>query len=315
MKKYTAIIFTLILISGCVNNITDKPESVKKAEIISPQNGSTIFVGENEISLEIEPVENDNVYSVEFYINNELVQSKSSGKENGFYITVPEKFKGQNVSLYVKITYNSGLIAISSTISGLFINPEGTALLAPGDLEIYEFKAGELYGLKWKLNSKDETGVEIWRKDYTSGGIYNLYKMLPRQFAYNDTIKEKGKVYYYKIRAFRDTVFSAFSNEVNTTLSSSGIPRPTNLRVKNVSQNSVSLEWNDNSTSELGFILERRYTGSVSPHKRYIIGPDMQIFKDSLNIYRGTEYQYQIKAYSATDSSDYSNTVTIRTEY
>lgn len=315
---YIILIFTLV---SCVENLVQSKETEESTEqsviITFPQNNDTVYPGTNDIVFSLKNISGDPVSTADIYINDELVQSSEAAsiKDSSLVVTIPEKFKGTKISLYMKVTLNSGSVFTTETVNDLYVDPLESGILAPTGLEIYEFERGKLYGLIWTLNSGNEEGVEIWRKDLNGSNTYSLYKSLPRQTAYNDTITISDHVYYYKIRVYRSTVFSAFSNEVNMTLSGTGFPRPTNLRVTSVSQNKVSLAWNDNSINELGFILERKYSGAVYAHQTFIIGPDKETFTDSVNVYRGTEYLYQIRAYSGTDSSDYSNTVTVQTEY
>src|SRR5436189_4067019 len=63
-----------------------------------------------------------------------------------------------------------------------------------------------------------------------------------------------GTQYYYKISAYNSAGDSPFSNEVNgVTLLAS----PTSLTATAVSSSQISLTWTDNSSSEIGYLIER----------------------------------------------------------
>ncbi len=186
-------------------------------------------------------------------------------------------------------------------------------LAAPSDLEIMEFVPNQVYGLFWTNNADTEDGIELWKR--AEGETYHsVYKIFPpRTHAYNDTITDPSKVYYYKVRAFLNGQYSAFSNEVNTAGSSAGIFRPTNLVATAVpNQIAVDLTWNDNSNNELGFEIERRMVGGSEFKRIAIVGPNTQFYRDETDgLYRGSSYDYRVRAYNSQGFSEYSNIYTV----
>ncbi len=186
-------------------------------------------------------------------------------------------------------------------------------LAAPSDLEIVEFVHNQIYGLFWTNNADTEDGIELWKR--AAGDTYHsVYKIFPpRTHAYNDTITDPSKVYYYKVRAFLNGRYSAFSNEVNTAGGTAGIFRPTNLVAKAVpNQIAVDLSWNDNSNNELGFEIERRMVGGSEFKRITIVGPNTQYYRDETpGLYRGSSYDYRVRAYNSQGFSEYSNIYTV----
>jgi hypothetical protein len=71
----------------------------------------------------------------------------------------------------------------------------------------------------------------------------------------------------------------------------------------------VKLTWNDNSTNELGFILERKTGDSTSVAPFSIVdtvGADIVTFID-LSVAESTQYTYRVKAFNSVVVSNYSN--------
>jgi len=83
-------------------------------------------------------------------------------------------------------------------------------------------------------------------------------------------------------------------------------PQPTNLVATVISWTQVSLSWIDNSSLEIGFIIER----SVSPTTGYsllaTVGPDITSYSDP-TVTRNNTYYYRVKATYASGDSGYSN--------
>jgi len=190
-------------------------------------------------------------------------------------------------------------------------------LAAPSNLEINEFVPNKVYGLFWTNNAKIEDGIELWKR--VQGDTYHApYKILPpRTHAFNDTLTDGSKIYYYKVRAFLGGEYSTFSNEVSTAGGTGGLFRPTNLVAKVVpNQLAVDLTWSDNSNNELGFEIERRLVGSNSFKRIAIVAPNTTFYRDATNgLYRGSSYEYRVRAYNGQGYSDYSNIYLVTIPY
>ncbi len=182
-------------------------------------------------------------------------------------------------------------------------------LRAPSSLEISEFVPNQIYGLFWTNNASTEDGIELWRRDGDLSNFHILKIFPPRTQAYNDTITDVNLIYSYKVRAFLSGEYSNFSNIVSTAGGSSSIFRPTNLVASAVpNQLAVDLTWTDNSDNELGFEIERRITGSTSFTRITKVAPNTQFFRDETDgLFRGTSYDYRIRAYNGQGFSNYSN--------
>ncbi len=184
--------------------------------------------------------------------------------------------------------------------------------VAPSNLRISEFTPGYLYGLVWQDNSDDETGFELLRTA-EPGGETKTYQFAPNTVAFNDTIPDPNKIYYYKVRAVKGSLYSDYSNEVSSTGSTGSIAAPTNLQAAQVTgQAAVQLTWQDTSTDELGFIVERKMYGSLVFIELGRVGPNTASYIDSNSgLVMGNAYVYRVKAYGAQTESDYSNEATV----
>ncbi len=238
---------------------------------------------------------------------------------SGNYAQIGVTAADQNVYLDTNITSSTLYYyrARHTTTEGFFTpySNEDSAyvpfvpLRAPSNLEISEFVPNQIYGLFWTNNASTEDGIELWRRDGDLSS-FHIYKILPpRTHAYNDTLQDPNLIYSYKVRAFLGSEYSNFSNIVSTAGGSGGIFRPTNLVATAVpNQLAVDLTWTDNSDNELGFEIERRITGSTTFTRIAIVGPNVQFYRDETDgLFRGTSYDYRVRAYNGQGFSDYSN--------
>jgi PKD repeat protein len=69
------------------------------------------------------------------------------------------------------------------------------------------------------------------------------------------------------------------------------------------------LNWNHNSSNETGFYIERAPSGSSSFVRVGTVGANVKTFTNSVS--RGT-YLYRVQAFNASNTSAYSNTVSVR---
>lgn len=189
----------------------------------------------------------------------------------------------------------------------------------PSNLQISEFVANSVYGLSWSDNSKDEDGFELWRKDGELG-LFKKYRVFPSNtIAYNDTIIDPTKTYFYKIRAFKGDEYSGFTDSVSTKPFISGLNPPSKLKYQIIStvvgsktEYKVELSWQDNSAEELGYIIERRAVTSQQFTEMKRLAPNSITWTDeSDDIVLGATFIYRVKAYSAQEVTDPSNEVTV----
>jgi hypothetical protein len=71
---------------------------------------------------------------------------------------------------------------------------------------------------------------------------------------------------------------------------------------------SVTLAWQDNSTNENGFKIERSLDGSTNWTEIGTTGPNITTYQD-VGLASWTTYHYRVRAYSASSTSTYSNAI------
>lgn len=180
----------------------------------------------------------------------------------------------------------------------------------PTNLSIDEF-TNAVYGLWWNDNSDNEDGFEVWRKDGSEN--YKQIKILPpNSSAYNDTITYKNLTYSYKIRAFKNGYYSDFTNEVNTDQNLS-LVAPSELGGEIIpSTNHIKLNWNDNSSNELGFIIERKIINEFEFVEIGRVGPNNVSWTDASDkLQPGLTAYYRVSAYHTIEQSNHSNIFSI----
>lgn len=184
--------------------------------------------------------------------------------------------------------------------------------IAPSNLKIYEFTAGSLYGLTWNDNSDDETSFQIERRESETNAIVYI-NISENTTAYNDNIPSSSRIYYYRIRSEKNGLYSTFSNEVNTAGSTSGLTAPSDLKAeKDTSKLAVKLTWKDNSSNELGFIIERMSTDNPTYIEIKRVGPNVTAYEDNgPGIYYTGTFYYRIKAFNGQTESAYSASAVI----
>lgn len=181
---------------------------------------------------------------------------------------------------------------------------------SPTNLSIDAFTE-EVYGLWWNDNSDNEDGFEIWRKNGSEN--YEQIKILPpNSSAYNDTIADKNLIYSYKIRAFKNGYYSDFSNEINTA-QNLNLVAPSGLSGEIIpSSNHINLNWNDNSSNELGFIIERKFINEFEFIEIGRVGPDNVSWTDTSDkLQPGLTADYRVSAYNTIEQSNHSNIFSI----
>lgn len=185
------------------------------------------------------------------------------------------------------------------------------ALAAPYNLTITQFNSTQ-FGLTWVLGAASQTAVELQRKAESTS--FSRYKLLTgNAIAYNDIIPDSTIIFTYRVRSINGSDTSAFSNEVNTAGGSGNILRPTNLTGNVISgQLQIQLFWQDNSGNELGFKIERKLNSTFQYSEVGTVAPNSTSFLDATDgLFRGSSYDYRIRAYNSEGYSEYSNVLTI----
>jgi hypothetical protein len=161
-------------------------------------------------------------------------------------------------------------------------------------------------GLAWHDNSNDESGFKIERSLASAESFSQIASTSPNITAFFDTTAFPNTTYQYRIRAYNAAGDSHYSNIANATTFDAPTA-PSNLVAGVTSAPSVFLIWQDNSSNETGFRIERSVIGPTGGF--LLTGTTTQntaFFTDD-SVLSGVTYWYRVAAFNATGTSLYSN--------
>jgi len=162
--------------------------------------------------------------------------------------------------------------------------------------------------LNWEDPSLIEDGFKIERsndgENWTQIGSVgvNVIQYTNYALAYNSR-------YWYRVRTYNGSGNSSYSNEA--TSKTFALPAPNKLTAFLGGDTQVELRWEDQSTDEEGFKIERS-TDGVSWVQIATLSPDSNSFTNYQLEY-GTGYHYRIRSYNTDGTSSYSNIARIST--
>lgn len=173
---------------------------------------------------------------------------------------------------------------------------------APTDLHIGPTSSDHFVVLHWTDNSG--TNVMIERRD-PGGDWVEISSTIDT--VWSDGLPAPG-TYYYRVRAWKDSLYSEYSNQIsytyNSTIDDGDAPlAPSNLRASG-SGTKVTLNWTGSSSGAMGYNVEQRPPGGGWEQ----IGettPNITRYSDTVSD-TGT-YHYRVRAWNNAGYSDYSN--------
>lgn len=187
----------------------------------------------------------------------------------------------------------------------------------PTDL-VGEVKEGQIV-LSWKDNATNEDGYRI----HVSIGDFNnyaLYKELPKDTTtFTDSnLNIPGSTFFFKVTAYNlNGGDSTPSNEIMIRIKAANEEKPplgpSDLKIVQVFEKDVVLEWKDNADNEEGYKLERRKATDSKFMIAKELPRDMSAYRDE-GLEPGTVYFYRVFAFNASGSSNTSNTVEVVTK-
>ena len=156
--------------------------------------------------------------------------------------------------------------------------------------------------LNWVDNCIFEDGFRIERD--AGSGFVQIAELDPNYTFYSDEDLAFDVLYSYRIAAFTTERQSEYTPFV--TVTSPIELSPSNLTASATSAE-IELNWQDNSTVEDGFRIERSDAGAAFVQINEI-GADITTYTD-LGLAYGVEYTYRVLAFVGTQTSDYTNEV------
>lgn len=172
--------------------------------------------------------------------------------------------------------------------------------------------SGNAVQLNWTDNSGNEDGFTLERT--LSGGTFSaIHTAAVNQTSFLDNTVSEGNTYVYRIKAFNAGSQSDYSNTDTITVFTLPPDAPSNLTTSGITTNSVQLNWNDNSTTEDGFKIERSADSLSGYSEIDLLGANNTGFPDN-GLTPGTKYYYRVRSYNSIGNSAYSNIASATTQ-
>ena len=160
--------------------------------------------------------------------------------------------------------------------------------------------------LQWTDNSTMEIGFDIEKS--TDGTNFTLVKSVPINTV-NTAITGiylTTQTYYFRVRAKTTNNYYPYSSPISGELR---FEAPSNLSFKSINKSSIEISWQDNSTFETRFIIERSINNSTFAQIGQSLSNQNSFIDNSLDSVNN--YTYKIKAVSNYNQSDYSAEINI----
>jgi hypothetical protein len=160
--------------------------------------------------------------------------------------------------------------------------------------------------LTWNDNSQNEDGFVIERS--LDGLTYTQYVTKSAgSTTHTDNNVTQSFTYYYRVFTFNSVGTSSYSNTASINFPTGSVPdAPSNLVVIS---GSAILSWDDNSSTEDGFVIERSLDG-IGFAQYVTKSADTTTHIDN-NVTQSFTYWYRVFAFNIFGASDYSNTASI----
>jgi hypothetical protein len=172
---------------------------------------------------------------------------------------------------------------------------------APSNLQTTTPLNATQIGLSWSQTSTNETGFSIEARIGPSGNWYQIGTVGANVTAYTASGLLNGTQYYFRIRAFANGFYSAYSNTTNPVTTT--LPAPTGLTATAARSTQINLSWTDNSNSEQLFRIQRRI-GVGAFADLATVGTNVTTYSDT-NVSANTAYSYQVRAETPYAQSSY----------
>jgi titin len=166
--------------------------------------------------------------------------------------------------------------------------------------------------LAWVDSSKNEAGFKVERKKGAAGTYAQIASIGPNASSYADTTLLAATQYFYRVRAFNIGGNSGYSLEANATTLPNPPKKPANLTATAASNKRINLAWNDSSTNENGFRIERKKGPTGTYAQIAQVNANVKSYADT-TLTAKTAYSYRVRAFNAGGNSLYSNEVTATT--
>lgn len=265
----------------------------------------------NELGFIVERKIGDSLSSQPFSVIDTVATDVTSFTDSNVEDTTTYTYKVKAFDQFLQSDYTNQA-SVSSVLSNL---------QAPTNLAVELSSVNINHALlSWQDNSQNESGFVIERKNGDASStepFILLDTVLVDVTTYEDSTLSDTTTYTYRVRASNLYLVSAYTNLVTIHTLLTNLSAPNNLTVDlhSTGINHASLNWNDNSSNELGFIIERKL-GNTSSAEPFLVldtlAADLTSIIDS-TLSDTTTYTFRVKAFNSFFESGYSNLVSIST--
>lgn len=305
-----------LLLIQCVESLSDSQTSATPSiEIYSPITGDTVKVGKNTVNYAASDGSGGTGLSYyEIFLNGVYVKKvtqNTDGTNPTITLDIDSTLLHSTIKYYIIVYNSSGKLKVSKVQENIYVKDKVPN--TPTNLIVSKVNDNTAL-LHWDDNSANETGFELWRKDFGSNISINFRK-IGTYPANTITTRDIGLSpfvnYYYTTRAVNESGYSDFSNEASTTGLSGG---PWNFRLEAIGSSSVRLRWTDFVTNEDGFLIERTNPNTSSYEVLALTDANVTEYYDN-TVKANTGYSYRIAYFVKQSNSPFSSEVSITTYY
>lgn len=203
---------------------------------------------------------------------------------------------------YRVVAFNGTTTSTSYPVVSVTTPSASASLVAPTQL-VASIISGNQVKLVWTDNSSDEAGFKIERCLGETCSNFAVVKTVGANVStFTNTGLTTNAVYRYRVRAYKGTSYSAYTDVILATT----LATPTNLKTAAQSGGQVKLSWTDNNSYETGFRIERCAGSSCTNFVEVAtVGANVLVWMDS-GLQAGTYYRYQLRAFHEAGYSAYS---------
>ena len=315
MTRYGTLALLVLSLAGCMDRSADEllTPIMPSVTLRWPRSGDALPAGRREILYTFDSPRG--AASYDLVVNDSLLASfpaGSDGSQPAIMWNVDTALVATGARYFLRVFDHDGNVATSGTMTNIRVVLPTAPPAAPRGLSVWTLTATAV-NLSWEDAAGDETGYELWRAGGT-GALARIMVLPPNSISVNDTGLTPGALYRYRVRAVNAFGFGE-SNEVSV---GSGVPvlnPPAGLVATARGTRMVVLEWTDNSSGELGFVIQRRVSSGTVYSQIGLVGPNEQTFTDTTGLTGGSSFTYRVAARGQFSTSAWSNEGNVTTLY